>query len=128
MTMKDLKIYYQAKRNISTESKEPQHQEKNISDANEQVSDYQQPSDPTENDINTQHKDAYIETERNSENIKFEFGKYIDVSSWPVSLNIDFINHILSHEMTDFQNKDPENKYPASTKKYKDQNRSLSDR
>lgn len=49
-----------------------------MSDENEQVLDYQQPSDPTENDISVQHEDGDIETERNLENITSEFENYID--------------------------------------------------
>lgn len=108
--------------NLTEESKKSQDQEKNTSDENVQELDYQQPS---VDDIGVQQVDGNTEAE-SLEDIKFEFEKYVDVGLWPVLLNNDFINNILSHELTDFQNKDPENKYSASIKKYKKQNRSFS--
>ena len=105
-----------------------QYQEKNTSDENVQDLAYQQPSDPSENDIVVQQEDSHNEAERNLTNIGFKFEKYVDVGLWPVLLNNEFIQDILSHEITDFQNKDPKNIYSASIKKYKEQNRSFSNR
>lgn len=50
-----------------------------------------------------------------------EFEKNVDVDLWPISLNNYFINNILSHEMTEFQNKDTINIYSTSAKKHKKQ-------
>ncbi|XP_045456064.1 zinc finger MYM-type protein 1-like [Melitaea cinxia] len=107
-----------------------ENQKKNTNDENVQYLDFQQPSGSSENEIGVQQKGGNTDTEveRNLENIKFEFEKYVDVGLWPDLLNNDFINFVLSHEMTDFQNKDPKNKYTASMKKYKEQNRSFSNR
>lgn len=112
--------------NLFEGSSKSQHQEKKTNDENVQSLDYQQPSDQTENDIGVQRQNGNTETERNLENINFEFEKYVDVGLWPELLNNDFINDILSHEMSDFQNKDPKNIYSASIKKYKEQNRAFS--
>ncbi|CAH0719240.1 unnamed protein product, partial [Brenthis ino] len=105
-----------------------ENQKKNTNDENVQYLDFQQPSGSSENEIGVQQKGGNTDTEveRNLENIKFEFEKYVDVGLWPDLLNNDFINFVLSHEMTDFQNKDPKNIYSASMKKYKEQNRSFS--
>ncbi|CAH0730253.1 unnamed protein product, partial [Brenthis ino] len=107
-----------------------ENQKKNTNDENVQYLDFQQPSGSSENEIGVQQKGGNTDTEveRNLENIKFEFEKYVDVGLWPDLLNNDFINFVLSHEMTDFQNKDPKNIYSASMKKYKEQNRSFSNR
>ncbi|XP_071043381.1 zinc finger MYM-type protein 5-like [Parasteatoda tepidariorum] len=112
--------------NLFEGSRKSEHQENNTGDENVQSLDYQQPSDPTENYIGVQQEDGNNEAERNLENIKFEFEKYATVGLWPELLNNDFINDIISHEMTDFQNKDPKNIYSASIKKYKEQNRAFS--
>ncbi|CAH0730505.1 unnamed protein product, partial [Brenthis ino] len=122
-----------AKRGKNTSDENMQdfeNQKKNTNDENVQYLDFQQPSGSSENEIGVQQKGGNTDTEveRNLENIKFEFEKYVDVGLWPDLLNNDFINFVLSHEMTDFQNKDPKNIYSASMKKYKEQNRSFSNR
>lgn len=112
--------------NLLEGSSKSQHQEEKTNDENLQSLDYQQLSDQTENDIGVERQKLNTETEINLEKINFEIEKYADVGSWPEMLNNDFINDILSHEMTDFQNKDPKNIYSASIKKYKEQNRAFS--
>lgn len=52
--------------------------------------------------------------------------KDVDVGLWSVLLNNDLVFTSLSLEMSDVQNKDSKNIYSASMKKYKEQNRSLS--
>lgn len=119
------------RRESNRRKQKSQNQEKNTSDENMQDLDFQQPSDSSENDIDVQQKEdnTVTEVERNIENIKFEFEKYVDMGLWPDLLNNDFINFVLLHEMIDFQNKDPKNIiYLASIKKYKEQNRSFSNR
>lgn len=82
-------------KNTSNENMQDfENQKKNTNDENVQCLDFQQPSGSSENEISVQQKEGNTDTEleRNLENIKFEFEKYVDVGLWPDLLNNDFIN------------------------------------
>ncbi|GBP27663.1 Toll-like receptor 4 [Eumeta japonica] len=76
----------ESEENLFEGSSKSQHQETKTNDENLQSLDYQQvqqPSDQTENDIGVPRQSGNTETERNLQNINFEFEKYVDVALWP---------------------------------------------
>ncbi|GBP61745.1 hypothetical protein EVAR_31073_1 [Eumeta japonica] len=80
----------ESEENLFEGSSKSQHQETKTNDENLQSLDYQQvqqPSDQTENDIGVPRQSGNTETERNLQNINFEFEKYVDVALWPELLN-----------------------------------------
>ncbi|GFX01227.1 uncharacterized protein TNCV_4581931 [Trichonephila clavipes] len=86
-------------KNLAKENGETQ--QTNITDENMKDLDDQQHS---EKDVVQREDISNALTEKYLENVGFEFEKYVDVCSWPISLNNNFIDYILSHEMSNFQN------------------------
>ncbi|GFY31839.1 uncharacterized protein TNCV_4201471 [Trichonephila clavipes] len=107
-------------RNLAKENGETQ--QANINDENMQDYDDQQ---PFEKDIVQPKGISNAPTVKCLENVGYQFENFTLAGVRGLNLLSNFIDYILSHEMSYFQNKDPNNIYSVSVREYEEQKTSF---